>query len=205
MENNLKNVGVFEFFNSVSVSLVNYERNYDFLQSVPHKKYMDLAIIVKWKIDNLDDERSEDGIYIDISNKDIQSWGISAEEMINIALANTINLNRPFLAPLNTIVQDMDLPADNVFLLTNHQMYYGASLICYKDIMELIYERMESEYYVIPSSIHEVLIIKDDDMINPTYMKDAIRCINEFYLQDSDYLSDNLYKYSSIERKLLIV
>ena len=89
-------------------------------------------------------------------------------------------------------------------VLSNTTGIYGASCLLYGGILDSLCQRMDSDLLVLPSSIHEVLILPALSDIDCIGLKKIIRQINREELSREDFLSDELYFYSQMERKLRI-
>ena len=74
-------------------------------------------------------------------------------------------------------------------------------------ILDKIGEKAGMDYYVLPSSIHEVLIAKDDGQVTKNMLKELIHEGNrtEGIVRKEDILSDNVYRYSRKAKELKIV
>ena len=84
----------------------------------------------------------------------------------------------------------------NMYVLTNTLKLYGASCIAYKDCQkEFSREHGMKELFIIPSSVHEVILIPDTEMISCGEINGMISQINENEVEATDVLSNHLYKY----------
>lgn len=83
--------------------------------------------------------------------------------------------------------------------LTNENKTYGASLILHDDIMKRAGEILDSDFYVLPSSIHETLFIADTETSSVEGLSSMVKEINETQVKLEDKLSDKVQYY---DRKL---
>ena len=86
-----------------------------------------------------------------------------------------------------------------MYVLSNKLKIHGATSIVYPGLLEDIAERLCSDLIIIPSSIHEVLIIPESyidsqDNLPPDY-ESMIREVNETQLTDDEVLGDCVYHY----------
>lgn len=95
----------------------------------------------------------------------------------------------------------------NMWVLTNESKMYGASTIFYDGLMESISELLESDLYIIPSSLHEVIIMKAPLPMFEDYMRGQIRSINSDanVLSREEVLSNNLYYYKRHSNQISVV
>ena len=87
---------------------------------------------------------------------------------------------------------------DMLYVLTNHTRIYGAGVSFSQCIMDEIADKIGDEYFVIPSSVHELLIaprssFKDAEEVSN--LTDIIMSVNNTSVEKIDVVSYNLYKY----------
>lgn len=87
----------------------------------------------------------------------------------------------------------------SILCLSNGNNMYGASLILHDDIMKRVGEILDSNFYVLPSSIHETLLIADVDNPSVEWLSSMVKEINEAEVKPEDKLSDKVQYY---DRKL---
>lgn len=186
--------------------LVNYEENRELLKSVPHVKYLDLAVVFNYWF------KPPCGEYatILIHNKHLDYWEVSQDELYDIAMANT-----PELLPYNfmDMMQIMMLMAvegklhftdylrmQPMYILTNQYKINGAGCILYPELLKTFADMMGSDLCIIPSSVHETLLVP----LMPTGMcyemdweevSKMVQEINDTQLALEEVLSDHAYKY----------
>lgn len=83
-----------------------------------------------------------------------------------------------------------------MYVLTNRNNQNGASCILYPGIMETISEELNSDFYILPSSIHEVILLTGQGVENPEILKEMVRDVNETQLAPEEILSDQVYYFS---------
>ncbi len=82
-----------------------------------------------------------------------------------------------------------------MYVLTNSRGINGASCILYREVIHEFAHDLNSNLYIIPSSIHEVAIVKDDGYISKEELIDMVIGVNELEVDQEDYLSNNVYYY----------
>lgn len=70
--------------------------------------------------------------------------------------------------------------------------------------MDLIADKLDSDLYIIPSSIHECLILPEQEDICGDDLKKLVRTVNDTEVADDEILSYNIYKYSRAGRSVTI-
>ena len=91
------------------------------------------------------------------------------------------------------ILQEEDAP----FILTNERGINGAAVILYPGCLKEIGEITGLDLYILPSSIHELLVIPDDGNVYTHELKHMIHEVNESCVVEEEVLSDQLYHYST--------
>ena len=84
-------------------------------------------------------------------------------------------------------------------VLTNEQALYGAGSLFYPQMMDQIADRMGSNYFVLPSSIHETLILVDNGDVDREALESMVQEINGMAVAPEDRLSDHVYHYDAEE------
>ncbi len=202
--------------NQLVFKLVNREKNQDLLSRVPHVDYMDLAILFYYYLQELPITDGQATILI--TNKQMEGWNVGIEDLMEAAIANTPRLLglsvESIVDTLKSIKPDFNdtsvLEEDGlcscVYVVSNAKKTNGASVICYKDSLLDLAGRLESDLFIIPSSIHEVLVIPNKAMPEDCVasLRETIAIVNGSELEEQDILSDNLYFYSREENMLKI-
>ena len=185
----------------IVMKLVNKKRNAKLLKSVPHIPYMDLAIVFVCSVTEFLNEYAT----ILIHHNHLKLWNISLEELYDIALDNS-----PKLLPYRLDSIKSILPAGaeiyipwidklEMYVLSNKLKIHGATSITYPGLLEDISNQLNSDLIIIPSSIHEVLIIPETyinerEELPPNY-EAMISEVNETQLTDDEILGDCVYHY----------
>lgn len=185
--------------------LVNYERNRELLASVPHKRYMDLAVVYYCRIDSdlLDHAAFGKGSIL-IQNTHMEAWDITLEKLHDVAVSNTIRQLPYELVNLDDMVRDMfELELDQekwkkspMYVLTNIEKWYGAVNIIFDSVLDAIGERLKSDFYVLPSSVHECMIVPATEDFREEELCRVVHEINEEYVEAEEILGESVYLYN---------
>lgn len=205
------------FFDSIKdqviCRLINQKENTGVLQQLPHKEFEDLAVVYRICIT----KRKNDIVTISVDNALMAQWGISLEELHALAVLNMERLFPPVLKPMTQVVigtatekeigvnllQDNDcfLP-EHMYVLSNPMYLNGATALLYPNILERIRQVLGTDYYVLPSSIHETIILPKYFTYSENGLGDMVRDINASSVPLEEKLSDHIYEYSSEEKSL---
>jgi len=181
--------------------LVNYERNIKMLMQIPHKKYLDLAVTFHCLVRGEDDSIHT----IPITYNHLKRWGITVDDVLKLAYKNTRKLFPPALKSMEEVIRDFpcnDKKDDErsetcpMYILSNEKGIYGAVYIIYKDIIREFARLLNSNLYILPSSIHEVILIPMEDNLDSEYLRRLVLDINDSMVAENEILSDNVYIYS---------
>lgn len=125
----------------------------------------------------------------------------TVEELYCMAKENTIRLFPPFLMRLDEFLrtrfpQEHVYPEEpEVYILSNRQFIYGATMLLYKDVVASFAEQMGKSVYIVPSSVNELLLCLTDAKKEKEMLENTLREVNEFVVPDTEFLSDAVYFY----------
>lgn len=204
----------FEYIkNKIGLRLINTEKNREFLESVPSIPFLDLSIIFYVLI-----EATAAGTAgMDITNKHMDIWKVTVQDLWENALENPSGMFPAVLQTMTDVLKEMmeakeegNLLVENtgerdgMYVLSNKLKSYGASCIVYPDVPEMIGEILERDYYIIPSSIHEIIIIPIYSEMEPEEL-DAMVCeVNSAHVAEEEVLSDHCYRYIRAEKQVVM-
>ncbi len=195
--------------------LVNYEKNQVLLESVPHYRMLEFAVTFHCLI-----RRDEEGIgSVRITEEHSKSWGVSVEELCNVAMENTKNIFPAIIRPMEDIVYDaikqetwtpqkevVTLPASfnsSMYVLTNSCGINGASCLLYQGLLELFYNQLGTDFFLLPSSIHELILVPVGEERDKEHLEEMVKEINQTQVALEEILSDTVYNYEFIRDRLL--
>lgn len=172
--------------------LVNYERNQELLRECPHERFHDLAVTYRWAA-----YRSKDGMASAvIRHRDLKMWGVSREQIREDARENTRKIFPLVIRKIESVipiqVEENDIP---IFVLSNGDYMNGASAILYQEVLREFAERMEDNLFILPSSIHEVILLRESDTKELEELAYMVRETNRTIVDQEEILSDNVYYY----------
>lgn len=202
-------------FMKVSVA----EKNVDVLEHAPHIRKEDLAITFHIMLD-----QSDKGTATTMINDNMmEAYGIDLDQLYQDAL-----LNSPVICPAQIenmgealsrmmvedmksagappeVIQEMekDLEESNknnpMTIITNDRLVDGASAIFYPGVMDLVGERMKGDYFILPSSVHETLVVPDDGRVSLQELTDMVKEVNMTQVNPEDQLNDQVYHYDTAD------
>ena len=192
---------------NISYRLVNYEKNAGLLQNMPHRRFLDLAIV--YQAVSFDKEAGTGSILI--NQEQAESWGVTEETLNWLAQENTPKLFPAEVDSVGGILRRMGVECGfsgeeleeiggrglPLYTLTNTHRYMGAVCILYPDILQKISEIMKSDLFILPSSVHETLILPDDGIHTVGELKEMVHEVNVTQVAEEEFLSDGVYRYEN--------
>lgn len=176
--------------------LVNRQSNTDILEEIPHREILDLAVIYFVLVDV-----NVYGTATMLVRREHQEvWGISEEELYEQAEVNTPRLLRKEFREMKSVLEEMtglrDEATENaLYVLTNHIRSNGAGVILYDGCLQQIGRQLGENYYALPSSIHEWIIVPQRNAPKENELSAMVKEINETQVEPEEILSDHAYFY----------
>lgn len=192
---------------SVVYKLINREKNTELLRDVPYVLYQDFAIVFYVLI-----QLKKDGTAtMLIKNEHLGLWGVTKEEVYTAAKKNSWKLLPAEFKPMREVLYEMmELKAcdyereeDVMYVLTNRTKNLGAAALLYEGVKEMIGEILGENYYVLPSSIHEVIIVPESKGIGKRELEEIVTEINESHVEKEEILSNHVYFFDQTIKTLV--
>lgn len=176
---------------SLQPRLINFDRNRSAMKQIPHEKYLDMAIIAV-----IDYEQYQ----IKVTQPLAKLWGKSDKEILDQAWQNYRETNPIVGMEMNALLRQMgmDVPdMDNVRMgvLSTKKGGNGAIAMADQELLQNIYQQVGS-FYILPSSIHEVILVQPVETCTPKELETMVREINSAYVNPDEVLSDHVYQYT---------
>lgn len=195
--------------------LVNQERNGELLDQVPHVRYLDLAILYFVLVD-MDKSGGQMATML-IRNEHLTWWNVTSEEIRRRADMNTEKILPYEFSAMCMMIEEMlgnqemeeeewkkFREQENMYILTNHIRSCGASVILYPGRLQAIGDYFKENYFILPSSIHEVIILPESKALPKDEMECVIREVNETQVQAEEFLSNHAYYYDRQKMEITV-
>ena len=180
--------------------LVNYEKNEKRLLDRPYIKIMDLAVIFAFVATDLE----RDFGVVHITNEIAKQFGLTRDEIWEFAKVNTPKLLKADIMPMSSFVYDEKADNEEMYIICNRKKTSGAGVILYDRILEELSSELESDLYILPSSVHETIVIRADKNKDVYALQEMVKNINNTVVSAEDILSDKVYCYYRNSKKLEI-
>lgn len=194
----------------VMFKVINREKNMEQLQEKPHIEFLDLAVVFYLFIGS----DSAGRMTADISYAMMDTWKTDVPTLLELAMNNTKKLDfirvvrlqdaiweiafaeLELLAERREMLQEME-EGFPMLMLTSQSGIYGAAMMLYTEVLKDIADSVEMNLVVIPSSVHEVLMMPDVgySMEDIKDTKKMVHTINTENVAVEDVLSDNIYLF----------
>ena len=193
----------------ICCKLINAKRNAKLLENTPHVLIEDLAVVFFILA-----TRDESGVgTIMIKNPILDMWDVTTDELYRIALDNTQRLFRGRVESMFDVMMEFvadnldvencaeffDMIADDksvpMFRASNTTKINGATVVLYDNLLKKFAEKIGGDFYILPSSVHETLLVPCWIDMDVEELRDMVRSINATEVSEEDYLSDNVYRY----------
>ena len=147
-----------------------------------------------------------------IKNEHLGWWDVTVQDIHRMARENTERI-LPYefsnmLAVIENMLDDWEKQEaekeEEMYVLSNAVRNYGAAAILYPHRLETIADYLGESFYVLPSSVHEVIIIPKSKAPSKCYLSKIVREINGTQVKDEEVLSNCAYYYEKESGRLLI-
>lgn len=179
--------------------LISREKNEELLAQVPWLPWLDLAVVFCLVIPEHIVERASALIY----TSHMEHWGITQEELHRAAAENMAGLP-VYLEPMETLLEGFgfDVLSSGLYVLSNERKEYGAAAIIDPTVQRMCRERLGEDYYVLPSSVHELILLPESLFTGREELDALIQEVNENCVSPEEYLGSHAYHYSLETGKL---
>lgn len=204
----------------LGMKLINKELNKEMLNCVPYEEFADMVVVFFIMVT----EYTEGEASILIRNELFKEWDISVERLYKDALDNMMRCYPPVKMDMIDVLGDMlldkmknceecntseindfmdemkrDMCGNRMYVLSNQAKWYGAVSMVYTDMLRCLADSFGTDYYILPSSIHEVILVPDtDSSFDHEFLTKMVREVNESEIRDDEILSDHAYKYHRV-------
>lgn len=190
--------------NQIIFKLINTEKNRELLEDVPHISFCDLSIVFQCLVS----EEMFGNATIMIHNAHMALWNLTVDELYARAAENTPRLHPYEIRSMRDIIRDIasefgenEIPEQDLaektpmYVLSNKMHVHGAASMLYQDILKDFATALGNDMYILPSSIHEVILLPAQGDEDCEGLKQMVREINETQVEPEEVLSDSVYLF----------
>ena len=189
----------------ICCKVINYDSNRELLMKIPHIRILDLAVVFYY---SFHDKVMGSGT-IQIYDSHLEMWGVRKEELLEVAKRNTPNL---FPSVVSSMVEmamsflgtgeismeearacEAGMP---MYIVTNKQKEYGAiNLFNVELLRDFANLKNKCNFWIIPSSLHEVLLVPDDGRTCAAELLNMVTEVNGTQVMPEEVLANSIYKF----------
>lgn len=201
---------------NIIFQLVNTMQNEDMLKNLPHREFQDLSIIYRWVV-GVDQKGLSSTV---INNNLAKSLGMGEEELFKAAAENTRHILPPVVQSMNEVIMEMFMadgmpkelaeqmigeqePEMTMWVISNERKIDGAASMLYEDKLHNLAEKVGTDLYILPSSVHEVIAVSVE-MGEPEELARMVSEVNMDQVDLSERLSNQVYHYDKDLRKITL-
>ncbi len=185
--------------------LINFKSNKEWLNDVPHKRFLDLAIVPYYRIRDCDLGKTimSEGSFV-IRNSHLEMWNVSADALVGESMKNTFTMEKPVITGMYELLKKLnpafapnvreEVEVSPMYVMTTDGVN-GAVSMLYEEKIGDFCESIDSDVYVIPSSINEVILVPRKGCIPEGMLNEMVREVNATELEPVDVLSDHVYYF----------
>ena len=195
--------------NKLVMEVVSAEANAELLETIPHKDIEDMAVIYRFDVKDI----VGDGASIVVTNKMLDNYGVTPEKLHEDAVKNAPEIRPIVIQGMAEVlakqmgVEDLEMlglnippEQEQIFVASVPDNVHGAGVLAYEDFMDKAAEKVGGDFYILPSSIHEVLIVPDNGMMDLAALENMVREVNATTVDPSEKLTDSVYHYDSKDK-----
>lgn len=195
----------------LAIQVVSTERNTDMLQNIPHKEIEDMSMVCRFIVDG-----GPGGVgSILITNQMLENFNITKDQLFDDAMKYAPDL-RPSeikgMADMLAEIMGIDVSelenefgapiGDSIpmYVASTQDRTNGAGIIAYPGFLDMAAEKLGGDFYLLPSSVHEVIILPDSKDMDPKELESMVQEVNRTQVAPEDRLSNKVYHYDSKDK-----
>lgn len=192
------------------LEVVSADANEEMLATVPHQNIEDMAVVYRFDLGSDDDGRAS----ILISNQLLERIGVTPEQLCADAMENAPQIKPVEIKGMSEVLAEIMgieqaeimgiLPVapegEQMYVASVPDKVHGAGVLAYPDFMDKAAERAGGDFFILPSSIHEVLIVPDNGKFELLDLENMVKEVNFTQVAPEDKLTDSVYHYDSKEK-----
>ena len=189
-------------------AVASYEENREWLQHIPHERIADLAVYVKSDLGYHAYVQVNDELLSDLHLTKEEALKKAKETMQKIFCFRTYRdmmMERLFKDDADDEkIREFERthPPNWLWVLSTEDNHDGASLIACPEILKKIYDKLGGRYYILPLSVHQLLIVSKRDEAEKDALHKTILDMDNGKPRDRDWLSDNIYEFDGKKLKI---
>ena len=171
------------------------------LETIPHRTMEDIAIVYRFQLEH----RENADATVLVTNQMLQNYGITAEQLMADAAISAPQRNPVSLRSLAEVLSEMsggmippeDVGAPPLMVATVPGAVNGAGVMGYPDFFKDAAEQIGGSYFILPSSVHEILLLADDGSMSAQELSAMVSAVNSQEVKPEEQLGSEAYHYDA--------
>lgn len=192
----------------VYFKLINYEMNKVLLTKIPYISYLDLAVVFYYR----QEKGKFQGATMLIHNCNLDAWKIDSRQLLEDAVMNTSRKLPYSFQGMDALIRELSGDEEQelytgeeiMYVLSNQEKCFGAAALLYPHLLSHISKIFRKNFYVLPSSVHECILVPDQGQYSRIELTRMVREVNQTQVEADEILSDQVYYYDRQEEKLMM-
>ena len=191
----------------LEMELVSVEANRELLETVPHQIIEDMAVVYRFVLSSEEENRAT----ILATYRNLENMGATPEQLYaDAAVIAPRNKPAEIKGMSEVMAEMMGLdqaqmfgivpvsPEDEqMFVASVPDKFHGAAVLAYEGFLDAAAEKLGGDFFVLPSSIHEILLVPDKGQMEFKELENMVREVNATQVAPDEKLTDNVYHYDS--------
>lgn len=203
----------------IVLRVVGKENNHKLMDMAPYREENDLLVTFRWIIKS--DEKGLGTVLI--TNELMEGWSrkqeIDMDELYKLASENTQRMFPVYvttmedmlfglmdgMTELEEFLPVLDQNSLPMYIITNQAKINGATAVLYPGVLDTMAEKLNGNFFILPSSIHEVIVVPDNEMVNIKDLQAMVKEVNAEQVAPDEVLSNSVYWFDSKEHRMTMV
>lgn len=190
------------------IAVINYDESADRLLNFPHLRKGSFAVLTQLCVG----DKNLSGHYstcLTVTNDMLNGWGISKNELFQMASENSVKQFPAVLQPITDFVKGSEsvfleeaFDISRIRVLSTETYFNGAAAMFYPGMLERIAESLQCEkYYIMPSSVNHMYCIPEGNGITLDELKGVFKELSKL-IEDKSRLCNDILVYDTNKNKL---
>ena len=193
----------------ICFKLVNTGRNRVRLSDMPHVPFCDLSVTF-YVLLGIEEGQTAS---VTVNNSLMDTWGIDTDTLFERAKYNTPRLLQGSVQSMEEVLSDIlnEEPGDfleddfdgipaagggfGMYVASNRLKMNGAAVFLYDSLLSRFADRIGTDFYILPSSIHELIFLPVVPSMDKEELREMVPAVNSTVVSPEEVLSDNVYRY----------
>ena len=189
----------------LSIEVISAEVNADLLAKIPHENIEDMAVVYRFVLESNEAGRSS----ILVTNDMIDRMGVTHDQLKADALENAPEIRPAVIQGMSEVMREMmgpdvfgmfglpEVEDEMMYVATVPDKNNGAGVLAYQDFMDQAAEKLGGDFYILPSSIHEILLVPDNGEKAADELRDMVKEVNATQVSPEEKLTDSYYSQNN--------